>query len=87
VEWLVPWYSVADDAAQVAGMKRELRRELSPGHPLFQLPVRALARRQDCDNVLFTVEVGIGWVAVVHLTWTHSPPERPPWPRTTATRA
>jgi hypothetical protein len=41
-----------------------------------------LARRQDCDDVLFAIEDGTGRVAVVHLTWTHSPPEQPPWPGT-----
>lgn len=82
MEWLVPWHSVADDPSQVDGMARELERELSAGHPLFGLPVRTLARRQDCDDVLFAVDDGTGRVAVVHLTWTHSPPERPPWPDT-----
>ena len=80
MEWLVPWHSVADDPAQVSGMERQLGRELSAEHPLFGLSVRTLARRQDCDDVLFAVEDGTGRVAVVHLTWTHSPPERPPWP-------
>jgi hypothetical protein len=82
MEWLVPWSSIADDPDQRAGMERELRRELSAGHPLYGLPVRTLGRRQDCDDVLFAVEDGTGRVAVVHLTWTHSPPERPPWPGT-----
>ena len=82
MEWLVPWHSVADDPAQVAGMERELRRELSAGHPLFGLPVRTLARRQDCDDVLFAVEDGTGRVAVVHLTWTSSPPDQQPFPWT-----
>jgi len=83
VNWLVPWHPVGDDSAQVAGMERELERELSPGHPLFGLPVKTLARRQDCDDVLFALQDGTGRVAVVHLTWTQSPPERPPWPGTT----
>jgi hypothetical protein len=80
--WLVPWYSIIDDATQVASMERELRRELSAGHPLFGLPVRTLRSRQDCDDVLFALEDGTGRVAVVHLTWTHNSPERPPWPMT-----
>jgi hypothetical protein len=63
-------------------MERELRRELAAGHPLFGLPARALARRRDCDGVLFAVEDGSGRVAVVHLTWTPSPDERPRWPST-----
>jgi hypothetical protein len=82
MEWRVPWYSVVDDAAQVAGMSLQLSRELARGHPLFGLPVKTLARRQDCDDVLFAIEDGSGRVAVVHLTWTRSPPERPPCPWT-----
>jgi hypothetical protein len=82
VEWLAPWHSVADNPTQVAGMERELARELSVGHPLYGLPVRTLGRRQDCDDVLFAVDDGTGRVAVVHLTWTQSPPENLPWPQT-----
>jgi hypothetical protein len=82
VEWLKPWYSVADEPAQVAGMAQELLREVGVGHPLHDLPVRTLARRQDCDDVLFAIEDGTQRVAVVHLTWTYSPPEKPPWPGT-----
>lgn len=83
MEWLVPWHPVGDDPTQVIGMERELKRELSAGHPLFGLPVKTLARRQDCDDVLFALQDGTGRVAVVHLTWTHSPPEHPPWPGVT----
>jgi hypothetical protein len=82
VDLLVPWHSVLDDAAQVAGMSLQLRREVASGHPLFGLLVKTLARRQDCDDVLFAIEDGSGRVAVVHLTWTQSPPERPPYPWT-----
>ncbi len=60
----MPWHSVADDAAQVAGMELELARELSAEHELYGLPVRTLARRQDCDDVLFAIEDGTGRVAV-----------------------
>jgi hypothetical protein len=35
MEWLVPRHSVGDDPAQVAGIERELQRELSPGHSLM----------------------------------------------------
>jgi hypothetical protein len=82
VEWLVPWRPISDDPAQAKGMERELARELSGDHQLFGLPVRAAASRQDCDDVLFAAEDGTGRVAVVHLTWTPSPPEQPPWPGT-----
>jgi hypothetical protein len=79
VEWLVPWHSVSDAPVQVAGMERELQREFSLGHLLFGMPVKTFARRQDCDDVLFAVQDGTGRVAVVHLTWTQSPSECPPW--------
>ena len=80
MDWLVPWHPVGDDPAQAAGLERELRRELAAGHPLFGLPVRTLARRRDCDDVLFAVADGTGRLAVVHLTWTRHPPGGPPWP-------
>jgi hypothetical protein len=80
VEWLVPWYSVADDHAQVDAMERELYRELADGHPLHGLPVQTLYRRKDCDDVLFAVEDGSKRVGVVHLTWTDCPPDPLPCP-------
>jgi hypothetical protein len=82
VKWLEPWYSIAEDPEQSKGMAHELRRELSPDHALFGLPVRAIGRRQDRDDVLYAIEDGTERVAVVHLTWTRSPPESPPWPGT-----
>jgi hypothetical protein len=82
MEWLLPWDNVADDAQQVAGMQRELQREVTSGHPLFGLPVRTLGRRQDCDDVLFAIEDGSERVAVVHLTYTRNPPDQPPFPWT-----
>lgn len=82
MEWLEPWHSIADEPDQVAAMERELRREIADGHALHGLTVRALALRQDCDDVLFAIEDGSGRVAVVHRTWTAAPPERAPWPST-----
>ena len=82
MDWLVPWYSVTDNARQVAAMEHELCRELAVGHPLYGLPVRTVGRRQDCDDVLFAIDDGTGRFAVVHLTWLHNPPDRPPWPCT-----
>jgi hypothetical protein len=59
----------------------ELLLELKPGHPLFGLPVAAVARRYDQDDVLFEVLDGSGRVAEVHLTWAGER-EQPPWPST-----
>lgn len=76
MEWLAPW-----DAVEAGdGLDAELRREVGPGHPLHGVATRALGRRCDQDDVLFALEDGTGRVAVVHLTWTSSPPEEPPWP-------
>jgi hypothetical protein len=83
VDWLEPWHPISAEPDNVAAMERELRREVSDGHELHGLPVRALARRQDRDDVLFAFYDGSGRVAVVHLTWASIPPERPPWPHTT----
>lgn len=80
MEWLAPWHPISDLPDQVSGMERELHRELSPEHPLYDLPVRALARRQDCDDVLFQIADGTDRVAVVHLTWKQGGSETPPWP-------
>ncbi len=78
MEWLEPWSPVAHGEE----LDDELRREVGPGHPLHGVATRTLARRGDCDDVLFALEDGTGRVAVVHLTWTSRPPERPPWPST-----
>jgi len=78
VEWLEPWYPVAAGE----GLDGELQREVGPGHALHGVATRTLGRRGDQDDVLFALEDGTGRVAVVHLTWTSSPPEEPPWPST-----
>jgi hypothetical protein len=44
--------------------------------------VRAIARRLDRDDVIFALEEPAE-LAVVHLTYSFSAPERPPWPTTT----
>jgi hypothetical protein len=80
MKFLVPWHSLEDVPAQQAGMERELARELAVGHPLFGLTIRALARHDDGDDVLFSILDGTYRVAVVHLTWISNPPDRPPWP-------
>jgi hypothetical protein len=76
VDVLEPWHLVNDELARA--LESELRRELSPDHLLGGRAFLAVARRQDCDDVLFQVE-GVGF-AVVHLTW--SGRVDPRWPRT-----
>jgi hypothetical protein len=76
MELLEPWRAVSFDES--TKLEAELRRELANGHALFRQAVRAVARRIDIDDVLFSLEDGSNRVAVVHLTW--SARERPPWP-------
>lgn len=78
----VPWISIEGDPAQRTELTNELRREMSAEHPLYDLPVSAIARRRDRDDVLYVIEDGSGRVAVVHLTWSRSAPEEAPFPWT-----
>lgn len=57
-------------------LQRELLRELAEGHPLHGRGARAVARREDCDDVAFDID-GSG-LCVVHLTWAHEPDIRFP---------
>ena len=74
--YLLPWYPLENSP----GLADELRREVAPGHKLFNVPVTAIARRRDNDDVLFQIEDGSGRVAVVHLTWRVE--SDPTWPFT-----
>ncbi|UXI66847.1 hypothetical protein [Tahibacter amnicola] len=76
MKWSLPWEPVEDGSA----LTEALRRELVPGHALFDVPVRALARRCDTDDVLYGFVDGSGRVAVVHLTWQPGMSAR--WPYT-----
>ena len=59
------WDMVAGDDAMV--LERELRREFSPAHVRRDRVVVAVARRDDCDEVVFRLDDGR--LCVVHLTW------------------
>ena len=78
IEWREPWVQVTEDE-QRRRLEAELRRELATSHQLHGRAARAVARRIDQDDVLFLVGEEL---AVVHLTYSKSAPERPPWPRT-----
>ncbi len=63
VPLLEPWTRVTN----AQGLEAELAREVLPGHRLHgRTTLKALARRTDCDDVLFGDDT---LVAVVHLTW------------------
>jgi len=59
-------------------LERELALEVGPRHPLFDCPARAVAQREDCDDVLFLLNDG-GW-AIVHLTWRRAQEESEDFP-------
>jgi hypothetical protein len=80
MEWPYPFGPIGQDQDRL-GLEAELCRELKPGHPLFELPTRALGRRFDQDDVLFEILDGSDRVAQVHLSW-EGEREKPPWPAT-----
>jgi hypothetical protein len=79
MEWPSP-YSAIEHRAEGLALEAELLREVKPEHPLFGIPLDAIARDQ--DDVLFAFRDGTGRFAEVHLTWAGAR-ERPPWPGTT----
>jgi hypothetical protein len=74
MKWLEPWFEVTgpDNAPD------ELKRETCQGHPLHGVAVRVVARRQDCDDVLFELLDGSNRVAVAHLSYQRE--HDPKWP-------
>ena len=76
--WPEPWSALESDGADLVA---ELKRELSPQHALFGRDAVAIARRKDCDDVLFRLDNGS--VAIVHLTWSGKQDQYPKFPWTT----
>jgi hypothetical protein len=72
------WIPVSVETA--AKLEAELRRELPRSHQLAGRSLRAVARRDNTDDVLFELATGEGPVFCVHLTW--SVERKPPWPWT-----
>lgn len=71
------WAVVQDGSNFVA----ELQRELPKSHVLSGVPVAAVARRGDRDDVLFVTRQSPSQLALVHLTW--SMETDPAFPHTT----
>src|ERR1051325_11296811 len=79
IDWLEPWYPIKhDEQALVA----ELAREVGPQHPLFGERAVPVARRRDCDDVLFALPGSQKLLALVHLTWSGQRETNPQWPST-----
>lgn len=64
IEFLMPWVQIKDLNGY---LEEELKRELHEQHILFGKTVKEIARRQDCDDVLFKLDNEE--YAVVHLTF------------------
>lgn len=77
---LEPWIAMKKDDSSC--LEKELWRELRTDHPLAGCRNKAVARRVDCDDVLFETDCGQGLLAVVHLTWSGKPESSPQWPAT-----
>ena len=76
-----PWISISEyPAGHGDALVRGAIVEIPSNHPLSGRALTPLARREDCDDVLFQLDDGPA-VAVVHLTWSGRP-ERPGFPTT-----
>ena len=61
-----PWLVVSSNKSH---FEDELEREVSSEHPLYGKSVKAIAHRQDRDDVLFEVHDSDFSYATVHLTY------------------
>jgi len=78
-QWLEPWCSVESLGSEFCDrFRKQFEREVPPGHELYGLPVKLVARGNG-DDCLFQILDGTKRVAEVHLTWSKGP-ERLPWP-------
>jgi len=81
VVWLEPWADTDQlDARYHESLRKQLEREVAPGHVMYGVPTKLIARGNG-DDALFQILDGSGRVAEVHLTWS-SKQERLPWPDT-----
>ena len=79
-EWLEPWQRLEDSGDALV---TELQKELALQHVLHGVPVVAVGRRSDSDDVLFATADPLKPIAVVHLTWIGRTEVDPQWPWTT----
>jgi len=78
---LEPWLSVSGDECLM--LEAELLKEMRDDHVLARISCTAVARRCDCDDVLFITDFPKGLLAIVHLTWSGHPDQYAQWPHTT----
>jgi len=78
-QFLIPWFRCEP------GLEIQLRREAPPGHCLFGIEARSVARHHHDDDVLFELfgDDAPATFAVVHLTWKNGPEVSPDFPGAT----
>jgi len=76
--WLKPWQAISQRGREA--YLHELRLEVTPGHPLFGVPVTPVARCCDTDDILFELHNHPAEFAVVHMTFIGAPESKPHWP-------
>jgi hypothetical protein len=75
---LEPWQALSVDEA--AMLTSQLRRELAPGHVLFAIQAKAVAKTANRDDVLFELSDHAKPLAAVHLTWSKKAQADSRWP-------
>lgn len=84
IDWLEPWWCfILEKEAFGLGLEKQLRVELGTEHELFDIgqKARAIAKREDCDDVLFWLPEVTKPFALVHLIWSNKPSDSPTWPK------
>jgi hypothetical protein len=71
------WFPVSESEAGL--FATELKKEMSPAHPLNDVAAVCLARRKDRDDYLFQVPLIDKTHVVVHLTWSKENSADFPW--------
>jgi hypothetical protein len=75
------WTEVDQSFANSA--QKELAAEVPSTHQLSGIQAKAVARKEDRDDVLFELQDGSKRVAVVHLTYSGKPEQNKDWPMAT----
>jgi len=77
---LEPWEEISAHEEMISA---ELKKEVRKDDPLFGKEASAIARRKDCDDILFEIEGMPERFAVVHLTWSGKKDLHSGFPETT----
>jgi hypothetical protein len=67
LSYSAPWWPTIDMDDLGVFLMEELKKEISHDHPLYELVDDVIAKRQDNEDILVSLENGR--LAVVHLTW------------------